>query len=551
MTRCGHCGQEHPAGTAVCPVTHDSLAAPGLIGQRLDRYLVEGLLGAGGFGAVYRAVHQHTDARVALKVLKPTVSSDPTIVERFLREAKAAAAVGSEHIVRVLDAGVAQPSGQAFLAMELLDGCDLRELAHRSGPLAPTRLVLIVGQVLDGLGAAHGKGIVHRDMKPANVFVSRRVDEQGVERDVIRLLDFGISKMHGDGATSGLTVTGMAMGTPSYMAPEQFFDARNVDARADLYSVAVMLYELLSGRLPFEADSYAALIVKVKTEAPPPLLQVSPTLPPALAQAIMVGLAKEKEKRWASALEFQHALRAALGLPARNVPAPSAPVPPGVPCAPAPGMDTPSMLHGKTSAPVRAQVTPFSAAQPHSQTAPPAGLSHPAAPASTSGPPGAPAPVPAPSALPPMPLAPPAALHGSAPPAPAAPAPPGRTSATKVLLIVLGVIGLLTGCCVCTAVIGAAGQANDDPSQQPDGPMPGGRRPPRRPPPAPAVDAPEAEAPTAPAPPDLPPANMPLDEALEAEAERVAEEAAKAVEGATKAVDEVVPKEERPRRRRR
>ena len=147
-------------------------------------------------------------------------------------------------------------------------------------------------------------------MKPANVFVVRRRDERGTESDFVKLLDFGISKMHGDAATSGLTMTGVAMGTPSYMAPEQFFDARSVDARADLYSVGAMLYELLSGRLPFDAESYAHLIVKVRTEQAPPLNQIAPQVPLALAQVVMVGLAKEPLQRWQTAREFSR--RAAL-----------------------------------------------------------------------------------------------------------------------------------------------------------------------------------------------------------------------------------------------
>ena len=282
------------------------MQSAGLIGAKVDRYQLESLLGVGGFGAVYRARHVHTDATVALKLLKKTLGADQLMLERFLREARAAAAVGSEHIVRVTDAGIAA-DGQAFLAMELLQGCDLKELATREAPLPHARVVALVLQVLDALSAAHAKGIVHRDMKPANVFVT--------EHDFVKLLDFGISKMHGD-TGSGLTMTGVAMGTPSYMAPEQFFDARSVDARADLYSVAAMLYELLSGRLPFDAESYAHLIVKVRTEQPEPLHQIAADVPVPLAQVVMVGLAKEPHQRWQSAKEFADAIRSAMALPA-------------------------------------------------------------------------------------------------------------------------------------------------------------------------------------------------------------------------------------------
>lgn len=354
MTPCQHCGSTHPPGTPNCPRTGDSMSQPGPIGQRLDRYQVESLLGAGGFGSVFRARHVHTDAVVALKVLKAQLGADPQMVERFLREARAAAAVGSDHIVRVLDAGQG-PDGTPFLALELLEGVDMKDLAVQQAPLPPMRVVLLCLQVLDGLEAAHKKGIVHRDMKPANAFVVRKVDDRGTDKDFVKLLDFGISKMHSEGG-SGLTMTGVAMGTPSYMAPEQFFDARSVDARADVYSVAVMMYELLSGRLPLDADSYAGLIVKVRTEQPPHLTQVAPNVPKPLADAVMVGLAKEKEQRWGSAKEFANALRAAMGLPLPG----NTPIPPRATMGahkPQP-LEVDSMLNGKTAIPQRATPAP-------------------------------------------------------------------------------------------------------------------------------------------------------------------------------------------------
>ena len=358
MTPCQHCGQPHPPGTPNCPRTGDSMSQPGPIGTRLDRYQVESLLGAGGFGAVYKARHVHTDALVALKVLKRHLGADPGMVERFLREARAAAAVGSDHIVRVLDAGQSA-EGTPFLALELLEGVDLKDLATNEAPLPAMRVVLLCLQVLDGLEAAHKKGIVHRDMKPANAFVVRKVDDRGTDKDFVKLLDFGISKMKAEGGTSGLTMTGVAMGTPSYMAPEQFFDARSVDARADVYSVAVMMYELLSGRLPLDASSYAELIVKVRTESPLPLTQIAPSVPKALADAVMVGLAKEKEQRWGSAKEFNQALRASMGLPLPG----STPIPPRATLGaqkvdPGPKLDSESMMLGSTAAPQRATPMP-------------------------------------------------------------------------------------------------------------------------------------------------------------------------------------------------
>ncbi len=458
MTPCQHCGQPHPPGTPNCPRTGDSMSQPGPIGMRLDRYQVESLLGTGGFGSVYKARHVHTDALVALKVLKKHLGADPGMVERFLREARAAAAVGSDHIVRVLDAGQST-EGTPFLALELLEGVDLKDLATNEAPLPAMRVVLLCLQVLDGLEAAHKKGIVHRDMKPANAFVVRKVDDRGTDKDFVKLLDFGISKMHAESGTSGLTMTGVAMGTPSYMAPEQFFDARSVDARADVYSVAVMMYELLSGRLPLDANSYAELIVKVRTESPLPLLQVAPSVPRALADAVMVGLAKEKEQRWGSAKEFNHALRAAMGLPLPG----STPIPPratlgGQKAAPVSNPDSQSMMLGSTAQPQRATPMPAPSGPPAQPVRPaaaptPAPVPRQPTPAAAqgwvvpTGPGGQnqPLPVSTPAVSQPMPpMTPVAQAPYTQPP------PSGGSSALKWVAIIGG--GLIGLCCMCLGV---------------------------------------------------------------------------------------------------
>jgi len=318
MPACQHCGRDHGAPTPpVCPLTTEPMNAPGLIGARLDRYAVQSLLGSGGFGAVYLARHVHTESLVALKVLKRFLSQDPVMLDRLLREAKAAASVGSDHIVRVLDAGVS-PEGQAFLAMELLEGMDLKELYYRE-PMTPLRLAGLVVQILDALEIAHAKGIVHRDLKPANIFV--------IAGDFVKLLDFGISKVRQEGAVNALTQTGMAMGTPAYMAPEQFFSAKDVDGRADLYSVGVILFELLAGRLPYNADSYADLLVQIRTQPPPPLLTVAPQAPPLLAEVVDQALDRNLVKRFGNAAAMARALRSAAGLPPRAQSRPPAPAP--------------------------------------------------------------------------------------------------------------------------------------------------------------------------------------------------------------------------------
>jgi len=303
---CQHCGEEHEADVRRCPKTGDAMGDAGPCGTKIDRYLVKKLLGVGGFGAVYEAVHTRTDAKVALKVLRRDRADDSAAVERFMREARAAAMLGSDHICRVLDAEVTD-EGVPFIAMELLEGTDLSELDKKKGPIHPERLVNIMIQACSALQAAHDKGIVHRDMKPANIFITKKKDASGIERDFVKLLDFGISKMQATGERA-LTLAGTTMGTPAYMAYEQFFDARSVDGRADVYSVAAMLYELLSRQRPYTAASYGELVMKVEKENPLPIKEVAPMLPDALCAVIDRGLAKDRDERWQSATALAEAL---------------------------------------------------------------------------------------------------------------------------------------------------------------------------------------------------------------------------------------------------
>ncbi|MEO7096237.1 MAG: serine/threonine-protein kinase, partial [Polyangiales bacterium] len=197
-------------------------------GKRVDRYEIDQLLGEGAYGAVYRARHVLTEQWVALKVLR-CEASDGEAFDRLVREARAVAQVGSERVVRVFDCGVSPGDQLGFLAMELLTGCDLSELVHREGPFGVERAVDIVAQILDGLTVAHDRGIVHRDMKPANVFVTRTEPGTGAGpgsgHDFVKLLDFGISKMRR--ADSVMTAPGLTMGTPGYIAPEQIGNARD------------------------------------------------------------------------------------------------------------------------------------------------------------------------------------------------------------------------------------------------------------------------------------------------------------------------------------
>ena len=280
----------------------DETQARARIGESVDRYVLEELLGTGGFGAVYRARHAHMGRSVALKVLHPHPPPTPEMQERFLREARAAAAIDEPGIVHVYDCGVT-PGGEAFLAMELLEGEDLAEHLSGRGPLPMGRAVELARAVLRPLGAAHAAGVVHRDLKPANVFLAG---------GGVKLLDFGISKLEGDGVAP-LTKTGVVMGTPHYMAPETFRGAATVDHRADLYAVGAMLFEMLAGRPPHDAETYERLVVKVATQPAPALSSVVPSVPAVLGQVVDRALASDPEARFGSAAELAAALAPFVG----------------------------------------------------------------------------------------------------------------------------------------------------------------------------------------------------------------------------------------------
>ncbi len=267
----------------------------------VDRYELLAVLGAGGFAVVYRARHVHTHQLVAVKILEKRPAAN---TERFIAEARAAAAVQHRNVVRILDCGQASNSDEVFIVMELVPGQTLAD-ALRGGLFAVQRATEIAIQILDGLGAAHARGIVHRDIKPPNILLTRDADGS----DLPKILDFGVSKQLT--AISG-TLDGTAIGTPGYMAPELFGGAKHADARADIYAVSVTLYEMISGRLPFSAATYEELIVQVATQRPAPISVAAPHVSSPVAAAIDRGLARDREARWQSADEFASALRGAL-----------------------------------------------------------------------------------------------------------------------------------------------------------------------------------------------------------------------------------------------
>jgi len=317
-------------------------------GTKIDRYIIQERLGSGGFSTVYRASHFMIGHSVALKLLLPEHTNSPVIVERLFREARASASIGNPHIVKVLDCGTS-PQGQMFIAMELLEGRVLTEVIAREAPLPVERSVGIILQVLDGLAAAHAADIIHRDIKPENIFLLVDKESGG---DFVKVLDFGISKVLEESA-AGLTREGEVLGTPTYMAPEQIHGAAAVDHRADLYSVAAVLYNMLSGRRPLAAATLGELARKLLMEDPPPLSSVASHVPEELSSVVMRGLEKEPDRRWLDALSFASALRSCL--PDLPLEAPSPPREasgPGL-VAPAASPDRPGTLptSGWTAAP--------------------------------------------------------------------------------------------------------------------------------------------------------------------------------------------------------
>jgi serine/threonine-protein kinase len=280
--------------------------APGTL--LAGKYRVERLLGQGGMGWVVEATHVQLEQRVALKFMHAKNSAEnPDAVARFLREARAAARIQSEHIARVFDVGTLE-GGEPYLVMEFLEGQDLEGLLREKGKLPIAQVVEIALQACEGLAEAHAKGIVHRDLKPANLFLARKTD--GSTR--VKLLDFGISKLapQAGAPDQGMTSTQTLMGSPLYMSPEQLRSTKNVDRRADLWSMGIILYEMLGGRSPFEADTLPEVCARIMAEPPPGL-----SIGNAAAEAVVMRcLEKDPNRRYADAGALAMEL-APLGVP--------------------------------------------------------------------------------------------------------------------------------------------------------------------------------------------------------------------------------------------
>jgi hypothetical protein len=284
-------------GTPAVPA-QDGVPASTYVGCVIDgRYRIEGVLGRGGMGVVYRARHEIIDKLFAVKILLPT--EDTEVVERFVNEARAATAIGNAHIVDTVDFGEL-PDGSTYFVMEYLEGQTLARRIKADGFVSVSRTIAVGKQIAEGMGAAHRAGIVHRDLKPENIFLTRR-DEQ---EDFVKLLDFGIAKI--ESTQNRITRAGTIFGTPHYMSPEQA-SGTEVDARTDIYAVGVILYEMVSGKVPFDAENPMGLITQHLYTEPVPLGRLpSPPQPiPSSVDAIVLKcLAKKADDRYASMADF-------------------------------------------------------------------------------------------------------------------------------------------------------------------------------------------------------------------------------------------------------
>lgn len=257
------------------------------------KYRIVRLLGKGGMGAVYEGENTRVRKRVAIKVLHAEVGKDPAIVERFEREAQAAGCIGSEHIVEVYDMGELA-DGERFMVMEFLDGESLGSRIERVGHLQPEQLFPLAVQLLDGLGAAHAAGIIHRDLKPDNIMIDAD--------DRIKLIDFGIAREAGARRLTFARLT-KSMGTPDYVSPEQVKGKRG-DQRSDLYALGVMLYEMLTGKVPFSGANPFLIMNDRLLNNPVPPREVDPAISPQLQEIIYRALERDPKNRYASARDF-------------------------------------------------------------------------------------------------------------------------------------------------------------------------------------------------------------------------------------------------------
>ncbi|HWS90823.1 MAG TPA: protein kinase [Pyrinomonadaceae bacterium] len=324
MKTCPTCGRQYAETTTLCPADGAVLKRAGnedrLVGQVLaGKYRIDDKIDEGGMGCVYRATHVLMEKVVAVKVLHPALAADDKIVARFTREAKAASRISHPHAINVTDFGESD-NGVVYLVMEYLRGRTLKDVVRTGGPMTLERTAEIVRQVAGALEAAHNEGVVHRDLKSDNIML-----EEATGGDWAKVLDFGIAKIQQTERSvhetdPGLTAPNLIIGTPQYMSPEQCSQASDIDARSDIYSFGVIVYEMLAGHVPFSGDSPTAIMMKHIQEPPPSVLEDRPDLPEEVGRVVARALAKRPEERFQKATELSAALaEAAAAAPAAGV----------------------------------------------------------------------------------------------------------------------------------------------------------------------------------------------------------------------------------------
>lgn len=355
MKRCPKCPEVYSDMMHFCPNDGNQLVAivaqDPMIDTTLDgKYIIEAVIGKGGMGVVYRARHTNFNRQFAIKVLKSDLVTDPQAVKRFRNEANAAGAIRHPNAIAITDFNIT-PDGMAYLVMDYVEGRSLREILKKEGKQPFERTARLIGQVCDAVAAAHRKGIIHRDLKPDNIMVEITDDQM----EMVHVLDFGIAKLSQNPAYSeNITVGGAILGSPYYMSPEQC-DGRQLDARSDIYSLGIILYEMLVGKVPFRAQTPWGLVKMHCSALPKPLRDSRPDIPVALEEVVLKALAKDVNDRHQSANELKRELEIALNMSGAlgwqqsstggheavsSVPA-STPAPPPPPSLPPPGSTMP------------------------------------------------------------------------------------------------------------------------------------------------------------------------------------------------------------------
>ncbi|MBZ0116437.1 MAG: serine/threonine protein kinase, partial [Sandaracinaceae bacterium] len=313
--RCPVCGTEYSDDVAFCGhegAVNVQVQPPGeepdpRLGMALGGYTVAAHVADGAMGAVYEARHAQTRERVAIKVLHPDVLEDEVAVERFKREYETAEMFNHPHIVKVIEFGQTQ-DGAHFLTMEYLVGQELGQLLRSTGKLPPARLLRVLAQVAQALEHAHSFGVIHRDLKPDNIFLCTA--ESG---DDVRILDFGSVKLQVEMGPK-LTAFGTTLGSPYYMSPEQAKGLPDVDTRTDVFAIGAILYEGLSGKIAFEAPTVAEILMKIVRQMPAKLSSVAPEVPPAMDAVIERAIAKDKKQRFETPAALVDAALAVYGV---------------------------------------------------------------------------------------------------------------------------------------------------------------------------------------------------------------------------------------------